>query len=461
MSSLRIRVMALPLEWGFVCLYFFFGLLFIYYTPPFQVPDEPHHFYRAYQVSTGVLISEKKGNFTGGEMPINLVKTVESMLQGIPFHPNKKFQPNSISKCLDLPIKSSETTFVEFQNSTIISPVPYIPQVTGIMVGKLFTDAPIGLFYMGRVANLFFSGLLIFFAIRLTPVFKDVFFLIAMLPMQLFLAASLSPDGLTIGLVFLIIALIFKQRSLNTPISQKTFIAIVCISILITLSKSVYFPVPLLLFTILWHNNISKTYYYQMTILFFTIVIFFLIWSKVIETIYSPTPIDPNIFPTIPHAFEYIFENPFYFISVMFRSLLHYFPQLILGFVGILGWTDFVLPLPLILAGYLVILYSAFTEETTLIRMNSRFYFTVLLTITSVSFLIFLSQFVIWTVPGAHIIGGIQGRYFLPIGPLFFILFCIPKERKPRKTQSNLIPYAFVCLCLCITLIHINSRYYA
>jgi hypothetical protein len=29
------------------------GLLYAVVTPPFQVPDEPNHFYRAYQVSSG------------------------------------------------------------------------------------------------------------------------------------------------------------------------------------------------------------------------------------------------------------------------------------------------------------------------------------------------------------------------------------------------------------------------
>jgi Predicted membrane protein (DUF2142) len=29
------------------------GLLLVFVTPPFQVPDEPAHFFRAYQVATG------------------------------------------------------------------------------------------------------------------------------------------------------------------------------------------------------------------------------------------------------------------------------------------------------------------------------------------------------------------------------------------------------------------------
>ena len=38
------------------------GAAFIVTTPPFQVPDEPAHFYRAYSVSEGrLLVQTRKG----------------------------------------------------------------------------------------------------------------------------------------------------------------------------------------------------------------------------------------------------------------------------------------------------------------------------------------------------------------------------------------------------------------
>lgn len=38
---------------SFLFIFLLFGTLMVFLTPPFQVPDEINHFYRAWQVSTG------------------------------------------------------------------------------------------------------------------------------------------------------------------------------------------------------------------------------------------------------------------------------------------------------------------------------------------------------------------------------------------------------------------------
>ena len=40
-------------EKAYLFLGLIFGILFLMITPPFQVPDEPQHFYRAFHVSEG------------------------------------------------------------------------------------------------------------------------------------------------------------------------------------------------------------------------------------------------------------------------------------------------------------------------------------------------------------------------------------------------------------------------
>jgi hypothetical protein len=70
-----------------------FGLLFIIATPPFQTPDEPAHFFRAYQVSQFNLILDKKGTTYGGTFPGQLEKTIDITMTNptISFIPGAKY----------------------------------------------------------------------------------------------------------------------------------------------------------------------------------------------------------------------------------------------------------------------------------------------------------------------------------------------------------------------------------
>ena len=54
-----------------------FGMLFILLTPPFQVPDEINHFYRAFHIAEGHVRVIKTDNRLGGLIPVSATKIVE------------------------------------------------------------------------------------------------------------------------------------------------------------------------------------------------------------------------------------------------------------------------------------------------------------------------------------------------------------------------------------------------
>src|SRR5262245_49371142 len=77
-----------------------FGLMFLLLTPPFQVPDEAQHFYRAFHLSefgfrgVSVNVEERNGTavrFYGALLPKSLAATVDqSDLMTTRFRPNSK-----------------------------------------------------------------------------------------------------------------------------------------------------------------------------------------------------------------------------------------------------------------------------------------------------------------------------------------------------------------------------------
>lgn len=88
-----------------------FGIAFSFITPPFQVPDEYNHFYRAFQISELKVIAERRQNLVGGFLPESLATTSEKVSQGIPFHPEIKQKPEKIVSLLSLPLASSKRVF--------------------------------------------------------------------------------------------------------------------------------------------------------------------------------------------------------------------------------------------------------------------------------------------------------------------------------------------------------------
>src|SRR3954465_5827974 len=103
----------------FLCAALFFGILYSIIIPPFQVPDEPNHFYRAWQSAEGKLISIKIGNRVGGFLP-STVKNMGHSYDEI-HYANKKYVHALPFELLKIPL-SDEYEFVDYHNTAMYSP---------------------------------------------------------------------------------------------------------------------------------------------------------------------------------------------------------------------------------------------------------------------------------------------------------------------------------------------------
>jgi uncharacterized membrane protein len=184
-------------------------------TPPFQVPDEVQHFYRAFELSELRIRAEVQNGISGGTLPDSLPELVKSSVEttdGVYYPPT----PSPISKTLKLasiPLNGSARRFYPFPGSAYYSPLPYSPQVLGITVGRLFGAGPLYLLYLGRLFNCLASLALVGFAVYLMPVAAELVMVVGLLPMSLFLYASLSPDAAVIACALLFSALSFSASA--------------------------------------------------------------------------------------------------------------------------------------------------------------------------------------------------------------------------------------------------------
>ena len=222
------------------------GLLLLALTPPFQVPDEPAHLLRAYQVAEGRLVAEVSGGISGGTLPVSLASTAGAFPPGMPATPRTELIAR-VKTGLAEPLAPLERRFTPFPSASY-SPVPYLPAAVAIAAGMASSWSPLALLYAGRLATLIAAALLHALAVSAAPAFRGPLALLALTPMAAFQRSGLSADGVTNGLAFLFFALVLKlsEREENPP-SAGTKALVVATSVALALCKGYVLLLPLLL----------------------------------------------------------------------------------------------------------------------------------------------------------------------------------------------------------------------
>ena len=393
----------------FLILCLIFGVAFLLATPIFQVPDEPDHLLKSIHISKGEIIPEKSMVFVSS-----------------------------------------------------YPPVPYVASASVIFVGKLVNNSYIDLIiYFARLANLLLYALIVYAAIKLTPVHKWVFFLLALMPMTLYEAASLSADSFTIAISFLLIAsfLEFSFNKEKKELNTKNILFLFFLGLMIALSKQIYIVLLLLFFSIPSHKFGNRRQMFS-SFLLISIPLLLIIegWCFLIQGAYVPTL--PEI--SFHGQIFYMLLHPIAFIQALFCSFLHYAQYYLVSFVGTFGWLDNRLDTPLppmLVYSYLaiLILLSLIDNNEFHIHLKQKL---VYLTTFLLSFLsIFVLEYIAWNVVGSNIIEGVYGRYFIPIAPLFFLLFYNNKF-KFNSDKMSIVIILFSVSILSISLFMIIKRFY-
>ncbi len=104
----------------FLIISFIFGLLFIFFIPPFQGNDEVNHFSRAYQLSQFRIISQKHNEKVGDYLPASIDTLYEiSRYETIRKNRNSKQSFSDISHMLNIKTNKESIKFVDFANTSI------------------------------------------------------------------------------------------------------------------------------------------------------------------------------------------------------------------------------------------------------------------------------------------------------------------------------------------------------
>lgn len=445
----------------FLLLGSFFGLVLVFTTPPALVGDEPNHFFRAYQISDGVIIGTKNEIGSGGWLPVNVLETNRKLVGDIEMRYDVKFDTNLIWELRQVPLDEENKTFVSFNNTAVYSPVAYVPQIIGIFTGKFFGASALGLIYYARIFNLIFFLALSFWAIKKTPVFKWVFCFLWLTPTTMFQAASASVDAFTFGICFVAVAhFLFYAFTENVEIKRAAIVKIFALCFIAALCKQAYVFLPLLFLTIP-RRKFKSTTIYLLTFFALIAVCFAAVgvWSYFVKPIFVPYRTDVEISPDA--QLNFIFNNPFHFLKIVAASYVNFSPYYFLTFFGQLTWLDLFVPrwLPVFL--FAVVIIIALFDKNPGINI-SKFNKTIFaLIILCTALIIGALLYISWSPIAADRVAGIQGRYFIPVAPLFFLWFYNRKfSWKGFDKYVHLIVFLTVIFSLATTLKSIIMRYY-
>ncbi len=396
-----------------------FGLAWALITPPFQAPDENFHFCRAYQLSEGRLFGISLEGVRGDSLPVSVIETMEKINPGMRFHSLDQRQDlEKVYYYLRLPLQAQVRAFYPFPTAVVYPPTAYLPQILGIWVGRALGQSALVCMYLGRFLNLACWLALIYSAIRITPVGRWLLMLLALMPMHLFLAASLSQDAAINGIIYFLLAFILRAARSPEPHSRITLALIFLITMLISFSKPGFAVLALLCLLLPRPAAGARRRYY---LLFALLLAASLVMNSLWYTLSDPDLNWNQPYANYDQQRALLQQNPFIFIAALLRSLWTFKFFYLRSHIGQLGWLDTVLPLDVIAIFLLLICGAAQCSSGGLLSLWQK---TVMAGVAMILFAgIFAGLYLVCSPVGAPYVQGMSGRYLIPIAPLFWLLF--------------------------------------
>lgn len=216
------------------------GVTFTYVTPALVAPDEYTHLAAAYELAStwsGQAAADEDGNLLLRECDAAYFGTKTGDI-GVLAYKNEAIAETSEPGSPDVLTTHSEVKAGQGSGS-------YLAQALGIRLARAQGKNFYTMLLYGRLANLILYLLLAALAVWLAPTsLRGLFACVALLPMPLQLAASLSPDAAVLGLVFSFTALCLRLRGEKAVWWQK--ILLIVLGGLTAPGKAIYLPVILL-----------------------------------------------------------------------------------------------------------------------------------------------------------------------------------------------------------------------
>ncbi|MFE9327224.1 DUF2142 domain-containing protein [Nocardia sp. NPDC052278] len=459
-----------------------FGALFAWITPPFWGHDEITQFGRAYQVAHGGFlpqrIHDERGISYGGDVPISITELMGYALHDYSSNPEEPDQmvadPGSYARMEGAAVSKAEEP-VWFTNTAAYSPVPYIPAAIGIRVAELFGLNVGAMMLLTRLAGLATYLALVGFglwALRAHRV-QWLAFTVAVLPIAVFQAGTVTADTMTNALAILVSALLVKALFLGDGLGRTETAALLGATLLLPVSKPTYVLLAMLVVLVPtnrfalggaagWKRFIPWGFAGLGALAF-------AVWMKIAAPtgdgmgLMRPQHQWNSVRPG--DQLHGILTDPVNFVNTFGESIALRDQRWFTQFFGELGFAYIDVPALSVLACLLAFAVSIGIAD----RMNTatatfRRTLIVALTLLASVAMIYVTLYMSFTPVGYYIIDGVQGRYFVPLAivALVVLLRWMPLRLTDVRGQTPTKgPAVAVIAATLIALIAALWKYYS
>lgn len=410
----------------FLVLGLIIGPIYVLTIPVGRAPDESTHFYRIYEITQGHFVSDTNENGVGrGSIMASNIFFVHE------FAGKNTTYTETLNK-LTVYEDTSEQIFI-VNSASSYSFISYLPHIIGMKIGQILNLPVLVTAYIAKLFNCVACILLLYFSIKFIPFLKEIIFFIAFLPITMQGMTSLSADGFIVATsIALISFVLYSTYTMKTTFSKKHYAMLLSLCLILSLSKIIYALICLFIFAIPKDRfKNQKTKFIAISSIGAICILILGFWFVASSTVTFTDAYNRNL----------ILSNPFHYGAMLVYSLSYHFLLYIAGaFGGWLEWFNISLSWLYLFPSILIFAFLCKQARDTLcvnkaIRYLSIFIFTAIFIST------FTAMFVSWTKPGANIIDGVQGRYFLPI-LLFIPLSFMSNSKLNHKSNSKLAKLA-------------------
>lgn len=424
------------------------GLLFAIITPPFRVPDEVGHFWRACAIAHGDIAPQSGPGGSGSEIPLGLKKFVQIFWRDAS-------TPEEFNRYTYLigwrePLAAHTLTRVNYPTQYL--PVVYAPQVAAAVAGETFRLRPIITFYLGRLFTLVAFIAIVALAVRATPVAPWAFATAALFPMTLYLAASWSADPMINAFMFLFVSLTMRAIAATALMNWREVSALAVVAFGLGSGKLPFATCGLLLLAIpktRFATRRSRAVKVGSVAAFLAagVAMATYAWRSNVGALRAGVD--------MPGQLALSTGNPLHFPAVFVRDLATNGSEYLQQMVGRLGMLDLRLP------GWLITIELTALIAAALLSMVTPGAKTRVLAGLSVAIAMFgiaLALYLGWTPVGGPTIEGIQGRYLIALLPAAIVVITTGTLRKLKWLPFAICGVWVVSLATALRLV--LNRYY-
>jgi hypothetical protein len=318
----------------------------------------------------------------------------------------------------------------------VYSPALLLPQAVAMgLFGRLANLPALSAFYLCRLAGLLSYLVLAWLAVRQIPFGKWILLVLAVSPMALFQAATLTPDAISNGIGFLFIAGCLRLAQCQ-ELGWSDVKNLILLIFLLFLAKLNLVPLVLLPFLLIPPAGFEsrKLYVSLLAIAFALFLLEVAGWNWIASRNFNSLLLDE----AHPNAqLLHMIGNPFAFLQTVLKDLWTNGMLYIQGWINGYGyyyWT----PPQIVSFFFVVSQIAAIWMDSTAGKVDKKHRLIFLLVFMVGYVATIASLYISYTPVGADQVFGVQGRYFIPLAlPPLLILASFPWRRTPALPSAK------------------------